>query len=177
MPPRSGGVRSIGWSGEHSPGPQYDEAGCIPVAQARGKGSGTAKNPLALGVGNDRSELARARVTFWAPARRADLGRAGPLGRQAGLAVAGQLERTLAPRPPANYRRSTGRARGISLSRTILPRPGHPPHSPAFALVGGCNFAEHWVPAYGPIGARRGDLRRASSPTHARDWRLQDIRF
>jgi hypothetical protein len=59
MPPRSGGVRSIGWSGEHSRGPQYVEAGCIPVARARGKGSGTAKNPVALGVGNDRSELAR----------------------------------------------------------------------------------------------------------------------
>jgi hypothetical protein len=27
--------------------------------QARGKGSGTAKNPLAMGVGNDKSELAR----------------------------------------------------------------------------------------------------------------------
>src|SRR6266568_2594194 len=59
MPPRSGGVRSIGWSGEHSPGPQYVEAGCIPVARSRGKDSGTAKNPVALGVGNDRSELAR----------------------------------------------------------------------------------------------------------------------
>jgi hypothetical protein len=29
------------------------------VARAREKGSGTAKNPVALGVGNDRSELAR----------------------------------------------------------------------------------------------------------------------
>jgi len=117
MPPRSGGVRSIGWSGEHPCGPQYDEAGCIPVAQACGKGCGTAKNPLALGVGNDKSELARESHVL-APARRADLCRAGTLGRQAGLAVTGRLERTLAPRPPANYRRSTGRALGISLSRT-----------------------------------------------------------
>jgi hypothetical protein len=57
-----------------------------------------------------------------------------------------QLERPWARRSPANYRRSTGPRRGISLSRTILPSPGHPLHSPAFTLVGGFNFAEHWVP-------------------------------
>jgi hypothetical protein len=36
--------------------------------------------------------------------RRADPCRPGPLERQASFAIAGRLEWTLAPRPPANYR-------------------------------------------------------------------------
>ncbi len=55
----------------------------------------------------------------------------------AGLAAAGRLERTLAPQPPANSRRSTGRARvkrdDLKLKYDKLmnePRPILPKQSP-----------------------------------------------
>src|SRR5260370_40449569 len=52
-------MRSACQTREHPSYSRLVGRGCVPMAQAGGNGSGTAKAPLAVCVGSDTSELAR----------------------------------------------------------------------------------------------------------------------
>jgi hypothetical protein len=89
MPPRNGGVRSVGRVGRDPLCPKHGEGGGVPLAPIGTEGCGTAEVPLVFAFRNDTSKLGRD-GRFWRSAA------CGPRqvdrhGRRPGLAVAGRV--------------------------------------------------------------------------------------